>query len=86
MIWSVVDESVPNVSTVVSDNRDKLMQKVGFNKLLKFLYQFGYKEKDASGNSCSFESVTSSNIDRPVKSLPESTIFAELFLKLLYKD
>jgi len=86
MIWSVVDESVPNVSTVVSDNRDKLTQKVGFNKLLEFLYQFGYEEKDASGNSCSFESVTSSNIDRPVKSLPESTIFAELFLKLLYKD
>ena len=31
-------------------------------------------------------SCTSSNLDMEVKSIQESTVFAELFLKLMYKD
>ena len=52
---------------------------------LEFLVKFGY-DNNKSNNSCSFESVTSSNIGRKVMSLNESTIFAELFFKLIHKN
>ena len=86
MTWTVVEESIPNRLPVVVDRRDKLAGKIGLNNLLEFLYQFGYEEQNNSNNSCSFESVTSSNINRKVKSLLESVIFIELFFKLMYKD
>ena len=86
MTWTIVEESIPNRLPVVADRRDKLAGKISLNNLLEFLYQFGYEEQNNSNNSCSFESVTSSNIDWKVKSLPESVIFAELFFKLIYKD
>ena len=55
---------------------------------MEFLQKFGYKTED-SGGSCSMSQVgshTSSNFSGEVHSLKDSTIFAELFLKLMYKD
>ena len=82
--WKVVEESVPTPSPDVSEYRDNLSNKFGLNHLLEFLNEFGY-EMDSSQESCSL-SFTSSNCNLQVKSLQESTIFAELFLKLMYKD
>ena len=82
--WKVIEESIPYRSPEVLEFRDNLSNKLDLNKLLEFLNQFGY-EVSNSCKSCSL-SFTSSNSDLKVKSLQESTIFAELFLKLMYKD
>ena len=82
----MVEESVLNVSPVVANKREKLLSRVSLNKALEFLCQFRHEERNNSDNSCSFESITSSNIGRLLKSLSESTMFAELFLKLLHKN
>lgn len=68
----------------MSEIRDALHNKVGLKELLEFMHKFGHEDSNLGG-SCSFQSCTSSNIDRKVSSLNESTIFAELFLKLSYK-
>ena len=81
----MVEESVPVRTPELVEIRDTLSSKIGFKNLLEFLYKFGYEESN-SNNSCSFESCTSSNIDRKALSPNESTIFAELFLKLMYKN
>ena len=52
---------------------------------LEFLAKFDYDDNKLN-NSYSFESIISLNIVRKVMSLNESTIFAELFLKLIYKN
>ena len=85
MKWKMVEESVPVRTPELTEIRDTLSSKIGFKNLLEFLYKFGYEESNSS-NSCSFESCTSSNIDRKALSSNESTIFAELFLKLIYKN
>ena len=82
MEWKVIAESTPERSAVVSEFRDNLPNKLGLNQLTEFLIQFGYEE-DTSLDSYSY---TSSNCNMKVQSLQESTIFAELFLKFMYKD
>ena len=82
MNWKVVEESVPERNPEIADIRDTLQSKIGFKNLLEFMYKFGYEEN----NSCSFESCTSSNIDRKTLDPNKSIIFAELFLKLMYKN
>ena len=59
--------------------------KYGLKKLLELLHKYGYDGSE-SRSSCSFQSCTSSNIDGKISSLKDSTIFAELFLMLSYKD
>ena len=82
MKWKVIEESTPQRSALVSEFRDNLSNRLGLSRLTEFLNQFGYEE-DTSRDSCSY---TSSNCNMKVQSLQESTIFAELFLKLMYKD
>ena len=82
--WTVVEESIPEKDESLAEIRDELSNKLGLKNLLEFMYEFGYDDSNSRG-SCSFNSCTSSNIDRKVSSLNESTIFVELFLKLSYK-
>ena len=79
MAWTTINDSAPGMSPLVSDKKEKLETRIGLNNLLEFLHQFGCEERDNSNLSCSFESVKSSNIDGPLKSSPESTMFVELF-------
>ena len=81
MNWKVVKESVPDRLPEVAEYRDTLQSKIGFKKLLEFLHKYGYEE-----GSCSFESCTSSNVDRKPLDQKKSIIFAELFLTLMYKN
>ena len=84
MTWTVVEESIPHRSEEVAELRDNLSSKLGLKNLMEFLIEYGYEDSE-SRNSCS-ASCTTSNIDRKTQNLQESTIFAELFLKLTYKD
>ena len=83
--WKVIKELIPDRSPSVANIRDTLSSKLRFDNLLEFLCKYSY-DNNKSENSYSFVSCTSSNIDRNVKNLHESTIFAELFLKLICKD
>jgi len=83
--WMVVKESVPAHEPQLADIRDELRAKYGLKKLLELLHKYGYDGSESRG-SCSFQSCTSSNIDGKISSLKDSTIFAELFLMLSYKD
>ena len=85
MKWTVIEESIPHRSEEVAEIRDNLSSKIGLKNLREFLMQYGYQDSSDSRHSCS-TSCTSSNMDRTVQNLQESTIFAELFLKLTYKD
>lgn len=82
MNWKVIEESVPEKNAELADLRDSHYNKIGFNNLLEFLHKYGYEEN----NSCSFESCTSSNVDRKTLDPNKSIIFAELFLKMMYKN
>ena len=82
MKLKVVKELVPARSLELAEVRDTLASKIGFKNLLEFLCKFRCEESK-SQNSCSFESCTSSNIDRKALSPNESAIFAELFLAFM---
>ena len=82
MDWTVVEELIPDQLIDVAKVRDDLSSKLGLKNFLEFLYKYRYEDYE----STSFESCTSSNIDRNIIPLKQSTIFAELFLKLIYKD
>ena len=85
MNWTIVEESLPDKADNLSDVRDELSNKLGLKKLSEFVCDHRCNDNN-SRSSCSFISCTSSNIDRKALSLNESTIFAELFLKLTHKN
>ena len=85
MNQKVIEESVPDRATERAGIQNALSSKIGLKNLLEFLYMLGCEETN-SKNSCSFESYTSSNINRKVLSFNESINFAELFLKLMHKN
>ena len=89
MEWTVVEKSTPNLPAEVYEARDIMSPKIGLNNLAEFLREYGYEKTEKDYGSCSMSqtlSRTSSNENRKVQTIPESTIFAELFLKLMYKD
>ena len=83
--WTVIKESVPEINHALANIREELKNKYGLKKLLELLCEHGHDDNESRG-SCSFQSCTSSNMHGKTSSLKESTMFAELFLQLSYKD
>ena len=73
MKWIVIEELVPSIMPAVANRRDKLSSKISL-------------KRNNLNNSCSFDLVANSNVNRTLKSLPDSTMLAKSFMKLMCKD
>ena len=73
-------EYVPALPPAVYQAREEHKQKIGVSNLDQLLNDHGYEER--SDESCSVPNTISNRGDNAPKSLKESTIFAELFLRM----
>ena len=82
MKWKVAEESILVRSLELAEIHNTLRSKIGLKNLLQLARKFGCEEN----NIWSFQSCTSSNIDRKFLSLNKSAIFEELLFKLMHKN
>jgi len=83
MEWTVVKDYAPDLTPEVHESRDEHKSKIGLNNLHELLNKYGYEHSD---ESYSLSNTSSNREDTTPKSLRNSTIFAELYLKLSYRD